>query len=74
MITVAFSNCTNLDVTANDIGERCIELCVNAFELFRDTSIVEAKNSANWDTSNITDFGITFFRNINIIIDVLIGR
>ena len=65
----SFNNCINLDVTATDIGERCIELCVNSKFLFRNCSIVEAKNSANWDTSNITDFFQTFRGNTNIIID-----
>jgi len=66
----SFKDCTNLDVTATDIAERCFELNVNAFELFRSCSIVEAKNSANWDVSGVEDFGILFFQNTNIIIDV----
>ena len=65
----SFEKCINLDVTASDIAERCIELCVNTYELFRECSIVEAKNSTNWDTSNITVFQTMFFRNTNIIID-----
>ena len=65
----SFKECTNLDVTATDLGGRCVELCVNAFELFRDTSIVEAKNSANWDVSNVISFRSLVDTNTNIIID-----
>jgi surface protein len=64
-----FLNCINLDITATDIAERCIDLCVNVNRLFTNCSIVQAKNSANWDTSNIINFEVTFQRNLNINID-----